>query len=54
MKLKNEAAIVHALELTKIALQEHLIYQGETSEESANEVIKYIATLYNGLTKTNE
>lgn len=53
-KLNTETAIVHSLDLTKIALENKLIPYAHDPKESAKNVIEYYETLCKGFTTDSE
>ncbi|MEG0093184.1 MAG: hypothetical protein RR945_01990 [Erysipelotrichaceae bacterium] len=53
VKMNDEFALNQAIELTKIALEQGLVYRGSDSEETAKEVVTFINTLFDGFTKEN-
>lgn len=53
VKMNDEFALKQAIELTKIALEQGLVDRGHDSKETAQEVVTFLNTLFEGFTEEN-
>lgn len=54
MQFNNEAAVSHAFELTKLALEHGYIRKAHTSVEAAENTYDYYDTLFQSFTKSKD